>query len=62
MLMILRGFAIMVAVSPDDITSVMGGRIDNERTIDMLTDLVCNIFLRGEGIPALKHIAAVAAS
>lgn len=62
MLMILRGFVIMATVSPDDITSLVGGRIDNERTIDMLTDLTCNIFLRGEGIPALKQLAAVASS
>lgn len=62
MLLILRGIIVMAAVSPDDIVSLIGGRIDNERTIDMLTDLACNLFLRGEGIPALKQIAAVASS
>jgi TetR/AcrR family transcriptional regulator len=62
MLLIMRGMIVMATVSPDDITSLVGGRIDNERTIDMLTDLTCSIFLRGEGIPSLKQIAAVAAS
>jgi TetR/AcrR family transcriptional regulator len=62
MLLIMRGFVIMATVSPDDIVSLVGGRIDNERTIDLLTDLICNLFLRGEGIPALKQIAAVASS
>lgn len=62
MLLILRGLVVMATVSPDDIVSLIGGRIDNERTIDMLTDFACNVFLRGEGIPALKQIAAVAAS
>ena len=62
MLLVLRGLIVMATVAPDDIVSLIGGRIDNERTIDMLTDLVCNLFLRGEGIPALKQITAVAAS
>ena len=62
MMLIMRGMIVMATVSPDDITSLVGGRIDNERTIDMLTDLTCSIFLRGEGIPSLKQLAAVAAS
>jgi len=59
MLLVLRGFMLMASVAPDEITSLTGGRIDNERTIELMVDLIVNIFLHGEGIPALRQLSAV---
>jgi TetR/AcrR family transcriptional regulator len=55
MMLVLRGIMVMAAVMPDNITSITGGRIDSPRTIDVLTDLLANIFVRGEGTLALRN-------
>ncbi len=59
MLLVLRGIMLLAAVAPDEITSIVGGRIDSQKTIDVLTDLVVNLFLKGEGTPALRQLVAV---
>lgn len=61
MLLILRGIMLLAAVAPDEVTSIVGGRIDNQRTIDILTDLIVNLFIKGEGTQALRHLVAVPA-
>lgn len=59
MLLVLRGIMLLAAVAPDEITSIVGGRIDSQKTIDVLTDLVVNLFIKGEGTPALRQLVAV---
>ena len=59
MLLILRGIMLLGAVAPDEITSIVGGRIDSQKTIEVLTDLVVNLFMKGEGTTALRHLAVV---
>lgn len=59
MLLILRGIMLLAAVAPDEITSIIGGRIDSQKTIEVLTDLVVNLFIKGEGTPALRQLVAV---
>jgi len=59
MMLILRGILLMAALAPEDITSLLGGKIDSHRTIDVLTDFIVNLFMKGEGTSALRQPTAV---
>lgn len=48
-LLLLRSLMLTVAVAPDEVTSILGGRIDSSKTIDFLTGLVVNLFMKGKG-------------
>jgi len=61
MLLILRGIMLLTSVAPEEVTSIVGGRIDSQRTVDILTDLIVNLFIKGEGTQALRHLVAVPA-
>jgi AcrR family transcriptional regulator len=54
-LLVLRGIMVLSAVAPDEITSIIESRLDSPRTIDVLVDFVVNLFLRGQGTPALER-------
>jgi TetR/AcrR family transcriptional regulator len=59
MMLILRGILLMAALAPEDITSLVGGKIDSQRTIDVLTDFIVNLFMKGEGTSALRQPTVV---